>query len=125
MGAPRSRQSTIAADRKLHRRRQMVRMRKRGPGVRTIGNAVVLAFGITGFVVAFANADDNFRSSPPDTESYSRPLVAEDLALGKTAGVAGLAGGVSFSVVDTVVNNTNPNLRFTDTFGDQETSIAV
>jgi hypothetical protein len=68
---------------------------------------------------------NNMRSSPPDTTSYSRPLVPEDLTLGSTAGTAGLAGRISFSVVDTVVDNTNPNLRFTDTFNDGETSIAV
>jgi hypothetical protein len=80
---------------------------------------------LTGFVVTAAKADDDVRSSPPDTESYYRPLVPEDLAPGRTAGAAGLAGRISFSVVNTVVNNTNPNLRFTDTFNDGETSIAV
>jgi hypothetical protein len=91
---------------------------------RTVTSTALLAFAMAGVVVASAKADDSLRSSPSDNTSYSRPLVPEDLTLGSTAGTAGPAG-VSFSVVDTVVNNTNPNLRFTDTFGDQETSIAV
>ena len=92
---------------------------------RTFRCATFLALAMAGFFAVSAKADDDMRSSPPDTTPYSRPLVPEDLALGRTAGPAGLAGRISFSVVDTVVNNTNPNLRFTDTFGDQETSIAV
>jgi hypothetical protein len=92
---------------------------------RTVASTVLLAFAMAGVVVTPAKADDNVRSFPPDTTSYSRPLDPEDLTLGSTAGAAGLAGRVSFSVVDAVVNNTNPNLRFTDTFNDGETSIAV
>jgi hypothetical protein len=80
---------------------------------------------MAGFVATSAKADDSVRSSPPDTTSYSRPVVPEDLTFGSTAGTAGIAGEVIFFVVDTVVNNTNPNLRFTDTFNDGETSIAV
>ena len=92
---------------------------------RAFTSTVLLAVAIAGFVVTSAKADDKMRSSPPDTKSYSRPLVPEDLTLGKTAGTAGQAAGVNFSVVDTVVNNTNPNLQFTDAFNDGETSIAV
>jgi hypothetical protein len=92
---------------------------------RTVTSTAILALAMAGVVVTSAKADDNLRSSPPDTTSYSRPLVPEDLILGNTAGTAGLAGRVSFSVVDTVVDNTNPNLRFTDLFNDGETSIAI
>jgi len=92
---------------------------------RAFTSTVLLAVAIAGFVGTSAKADDKMRSSPPDTKSYSRPLVPEDLTLGKTAGTAGQAAGVNFSVVDTVVNNTNPNLQFTDAFNDGETSIAV
>ena len=101
-----------------------MRMRTHRQGTRIAASAVLLTLGVTGFAIASANADENVRSSPRDTTSYSRSLVAEDLTLGKTAGAAG-PGVTSFFVVDTVVNNTNPNLRFTDTFGDEETSIAV
>jgi len=92
---------------------------------RTVTTTVFLALAMAGVVATSAKADEDVRSSPPDTTSYSRPLVPEDLTLGSTAGTAGLAAGVSFSVVDTVVNNTNPNLRITDAFNDGETSIAV
>src|SRR5947209_8189697 len=88
---------------------------------RTATCTALLALAMAGFVVPSAKADDNVRSFPPDTESfsqpvvpddnvrsfppdttsYSRPLVSEDLTLGSTAGTAGLAGAsVSFSVVD-------------------------
>jgi hypothetical protein len=80
---------------------------------------------MAGFFAVSAKADDDMRSSLPDITSYSRALVSEDLTLGSTAGMAGMAPSVSFSVVDTVVNNTNPNLQFTDLFNDGETSIAV
>ena len=85
----------------------MVRMKNRGlcKGIRTAASAVILAFGITGFVTS-VEADDGMRSSPPDTTLYSRSVVPEDLTLGNTAGAAGLAPGISFTVVDTVVDNT-------------------
>src|ERR1700694_4282517 len=105
--------------------------------IRTVTSTYLWALFMAGVVVASAKADDslqsvagpptittiknaNLRSSPPDTTPYSRPLVPEDLTLGRTAGRAGQAGSVSFSVVDAVVDNTNPNLRFTDTFNDGE-----
>jgi len=104
----------------------MVRMKNRRlcKGIGPAASAVLLAFGITGFVTS-VEADDSMRSSSPDTALYSRPVVPEDLTLGNTAGAAGLAAGISFTVVDTVVDNTNPNLRFIDTFNDGETSIAI
>jgi hypothetical protein len=92
---------------------------------RTFRCTTLVAVALAGFVVTSAKADDSVRSFPPDTNSYSRPLVPEDLTVGNTAGTAGQTGRVSFSVVDTVVNNTNPNLRFNDAFNDSETSIAV
>jgi hypothetical protein len=39
----------------------------------------ILALAMTGFIVTFAKADDNVRSSPPDTTPYSRPLIPEDV----------------------------------------------
>src|SRR5690242_11553977 len=94
-------------------------------GTRNVTCTALLTLAMAGFVVTPARADDSMRSSPPDTNSYSRPVIPEDLTLGYTAGAAGLAARVTFSVVDTVVNNSNSNLRFTDTFNDGETSIAV
>jgi hypothetical protein len=72
-------------------------------GTRTLASTALLALGMTGFVVTSAKADEDVRSSPPDTTSYSRPLVPEDLTFGSTAGTAGLAAGVSFSVVTTPI----------------------
>jgi hypothetical protein len=43
-----------------------------------VGTAI-LALAMTWFIVASASAEDNVRSSPPDTTHYSRPLVPEDL----------------------------------------------
>jgi hypothetical protein len=71
-----------------------------------------------------AVATPNVRSYPPDLTPYHRPLVAEDLRLSTSAG-AGVRAGIGFSVVDAVVNNTNPILRLTDTFNDGETSLAI
>ena len=84
--------------------------------------ALVAAGGITP-----SNADDNMRSSPPDTTSYSRPAVAEDFDPLSAAGKADPGKPVQFDVfvVDTVVNNTDSNLKLTDTFNDGEISIAV
>jgi hypothetical protein len=74
-----------------------------------------------------SKADDDMRSSPPDTNSYSRPVIAEDLDPLSTAGTADAARTVQFNafVVDAVVNNTDPDLKTTDTFNDGEVSIAV
>jgi hypothetical protein len=97
---------------------------------RTVTSTVLLAFAMAGVVVTSAKADDNMRSSPPDTESYSRPLSSEDfdpLNTGGPGGTGGKAKPVQFDVfvVDTVVNNTDRNLKNTDTFNDGEVSIAV
>jgi hypothetical protein len=101
-----------------------------------VAGAGMLALAIAQFAVAPAKADDseslsgsaiakrNFRSFPPDLRRYSRRLVAQDLSLSRTPR-AGVRAGIRFFVVDTVVNNTNPNLRSTDTFNDGETSIAI
>jgi len=74
--------------------------------------------------------NDSTHSEPPDLTSYARPAVAQDRApLGKVAlPLAGISGNPVFPnvyVVDTVVNNTNPDLTNTDTFGDSEPSIAL
>jgi hypothetical protein len=68
--------------------------------------------------ITSAKADDDGRSSPHDTNKYARDVDRDDF------------GPVNdeqpkFFVVDAVVNNTDPNLKNTDTFGDQEVSIAI
>src|SRR5215472_11070608 len=104
----------------------MVRMKNRGlcKGIGPAASAVLLAFGITGFVTS-VEADDSMRSSSPDTALYSRPVVPEDLTLGNTAGAAGLAAGISFTVVDTVVDNTNPTDRVETLFRGALASIGL
>jgi hypothetical protein len=59
---------------------------------------------------------------PPDTTSYARPAVAEDVAPRGRVAIPLLPG---VFIVDAVVNNTDPNLTNTDMSNDGETSIAV
>ncbi len=94
---------------------------------RTVACAAFLAVVAAGGVPTPSKADDSVRSSPPDTNSYSRPVVAEDFDPLNTAGKAEARREVQFDVfvVDTVVNNTDPDLKITDTFNDGEISIAV
>jgi len=88
--------------------------------------ALASGFALTFFsgLVTFATADDNVRSAPKDTNSYSRPVDPNDFDPLNTRGKAKPRDFAVF-VVDTVVNNTNPNLTNTDIFGDGEVSIAV
>ena len=66
------------------------------------------------------------RAFTADTTSYSRALVPGDTTGPQVAKAgAGVPGAYVVRQVDTVVNNTDPNLTNTDTFGDQETSIAI
>jgi sRNA-binding regulator protein Hfq len=84
---------------------------------------------IAGFVLSlsatFASSDESARSFPKDTTQYARPAVPNDVGA-QPPGTAAAAGAVSLvRIVDTVVNNTDPNLKNNDTFNDGETSIAV
>jgi hypothetical protein len=94
---------------------------------RTVVSAACLALVAAGGIPTPSKADDSVRSSPPDTNSYSRPVVAEDFDPLSTAGKAEAGRAVQFDVfvVDTVVNNTDPDLKITDTFNVGEISIAV
>ena len=67
-------------------------------------------------------AQESTRDAPPDTTPYERPTVREDFAPKGTRPIPLLPG---LFIVDAVVNNTDPNLKNTDTFNDGETSIAV
>src|SRR5262245_11385647 len=62
------------------------------------------------------------RDAPPDTSPYWRPALPGDYAPKRIRPIP-LVPGVF--IVDTVVNNTDPNLTNTDTFNDGETSITV
>ncbi len=75
----------------------------------------------TAAVATFAEAaDKSFMSAPPDTNNYSRPAIPGDFASKKLPQLP-----LPIFVVDTVVNNTDPNLKNTDTFNDGEINIAV
>src|SRR5262249_919513 len=77
-------------------------------------------------LVATANAQqqaqESTRDAPPDTTPYSRPAVTGDFAPKGTRPIPLLP---SVLIVDTVVNNTDPNITNTDTFNDGETSITA
>ncbi len=64
--------------------------------------------------------DDDARDSPPDTTSYWRQAIPEDHIKLPDA-----PSGVTSTVVDLVVNNTDAALKNSDTFNDGETNIAV
>jgi hypothetical protein len=86
-----------------------------------------VALIMAGGVLMPAEAQESMRSSPPDNTSYSRRLLSEDLDPLNTVGKPQAGKAVQFDVfvVDTVVNNTDPNLKTADTFNDGEISIAV
>jgi hypothetical protein len=90
--------------------------------IRVAANTILMLLAAVVIMVTSAKAGNELRSSPPDTTSYSRPLISEDLIRPSTTRKVPTA---SFFIVDTVVNNADPNLKLTDMFGDQETSIAV
>jgi hypothetical protein len=82
---------------------------------------------MAGVILTPAKAEENVRSSPPDITAYSRAPVPEDFDPLSAAGKSQTGKAVQFDVfvVDTVVNNTDPDLKNTDTFNDGEVSIAI
>ena len=73
---------------------------------------------------------NDIRDFPPDFNDYVRPAIPEDLLpMGRPAlGTPEMnLGGppVKLFVADVVVNNTDPNLKNTNTSGDSEPSIAI
>jgi FG-GAP-like repeat len=89
---------------------------------------ILLLFGIF-LAFGFATvswAGQSAKSTPPDTTPYSRPVIPSDRAVPPAKAEAPLGSGVNLVIQDdTVVNNTDTNLKNTDTFGDGETSIAI
>lgn len=92
------------------------------------------AIGVCLAIVGVAAAPSNEfpeqylrRDAPPDTTPYARPVVPEDFKpMGKEAlAPTPLLPTPQIFVVDTIVNNTNPALQITDSFGDSEPSIAI
>jgi len=82
----------------------------------------ILAQGpkVVGSTPAAGQGNNTGRSWPFDSNIYVRKAIPEDYVAGKT-----LPSLVSTFVRDVVVSNTDPNLTNTDTFGDQETTIAI
>ena len=107
----------------------MLRMRNHRlcKDTRAVTSGAFVALTMAGVILTPAKADEDVRSFPPDTTSYSRPLVSEDFDPLNAAVKSPTGKAVQFDVfvVDTVVNNTDPNLKTTDTFNDGEISIAV
>src|SRR3712207_938336 len=67
---------------------------------------------------------ESTRSSPKDTTPYARPAVTGDM-VGPPPGSDRSDALNVIRVVNTVVNNTDPNLKNIDTFNDGETTIAI
>lgn len=86
----------------------------------------ILAALVMASPAPFARAAEDARSFPPYI-GHGRPITKEDIDLFResTAKLAPLQPGVPIFQADTVVNNTNPTLRNTDTLSDHENSIAV
>jgi hypothetical protein len=82
------------------------------------------AFLAAAGVATFAKADDRVRSYPPDLHNYSRAAVPGEIRPFRSARTLS-PFALPLTVVDAVVNNTDPNLKNTDTFNDGEVSIAV
>ena len=93
------------------------------------GIILSLAVAVSFLTPANAQTNESVNSTPPDLTNYVRPALPQDLApAGKAATQRTPRLAPVFPdvlVVDTVVNNTDPTLTSTDTFGDSEPSIAV
>jgi hypothetical protein len=85
-----------------------------------------IAIGFALASTTVASAQQTAKSYPNDTTQYVRPSFGGDTA-GPIFGAPSVsaAGANILTVVDTVVNNTDPSLKNTDTFNDGETSIAI
>jgi hypothetical protein len=93
-------------------------------------SALILSLLLLGGPAAAAGPDDPeaIRSAPPDDTPYAREAVPEEAGpLGRGAALSGAIPPQfrDVRIVDTVVNNTDVTLLFTDLFNDGETSIAI
>ena len=101
-------------------------MRKLPAIIRVV--VLTLAVALCSVVSAVAQSDESVNSTPPDLTNTVRPALPQDLAPGGRPAIRSAPLAPVFPdvlVVDTVVNNTDPTLTNTDTFGDSEPSIAV
>src|SRR5260370_10225645 len=94
-------------------------------------HSVRLSFAVgLGLVLGSAAAsaeDESARSHPKDRRPYWRLAIPSEAPRQRAEEAEEHRGSPVhiIRVVDTVVNNTDPNLKNTDTFNDRETSIAV
>ena len=77
-----------------------------------------------------ASEVESTRSAPPDLTSYVRRAIPQDYAPGgkpalPLARILGTPVFPGVYLADAVVNNTDPNLKNTDTFNDTEPSLAL
>jgi hypothetical protein len=90
-------------------------------------SVVVIGFALSSAAPAVAQQPG--RSTPQDTNIYSRPAIPADTAAGPQAVPSGEpTPAVSVNVmrvIDVIVNNTDPNLKTTDMIGGREAGIAV
>src|SRR5262245_14979017 len=108
----------------------MKRLTKTGLTVAIVGTVLLLKGSSPFVTTAIAQSQakpqqqtpESTRDAPPDTTPYRRPAVREDFA---PKGTRPIPLVPSILIVDTVVNNTDPNLTNTDMFNDGETSITA
>jgi hypothetical protein len=92
---------------------------------------LAVPFGFALCLIAPSQAQESVKSTPKDTNIYSRPAIAADTAAPPLAAPGpGTPSAPPTStnvmrVFDVIVNNTNVTLKNTDTIGGTETSIAV
>ena len=85
--------------------------------------SIGLAFALSS--VPLGRAQESARSWPKDTNTYTRPAVPADAAAPPAAPSVPTTNTHLMRVYDVIINNTDPNLRFNDTIGGSETSIAI
>ena len=85
--------------------------------------SIGLAFALSS--VPLGRAQESARSWPKDTNTYTRPAVPADAAAPPAAPSVPTTNTHLMRVYDVIINNTDPNLRFNDTLGGSETSIAI
>src|SRR5437868_610515 len=96
--------------------------------MQTIGALILSLLMIGGTAAAGPDDLEAIRSAPPDVTPYARAAMPEEGTLrGRGAALSGAIPPQfqDVRIVDTVVNNTDVTLLFTDQFNDGETSIAI
>jgi len=95
----------------------------------------ILALGFGLSATALAQTQESVKSTPKDTNTYTRPAVPADTGARPQSAPNGAAVPAApvvpptttnvMRVFDVIVNNTDTNLKNTDTIGGTEASVAV